>query len=110
MASDKVFISKELTLTASMQSVYVVSKDRTFKSTRILISNTAAPAVTIRVCYVPNGAAAAQGNAALWDCAMFPNTYIELKGGQFIGRLGSIQASASTPGVVNIFVSGEEIN
>lgn len=101
-------ISQFLTLTGAFQSVYAVNTYRWFTVKNIHLDNTSANPVTVQVCFVFKGASPIQGNSALWGFSIPANDFIEWGEGQRLPPGASVQALASTGGVINMWVSGIE--
>lgn len=96
-------------LTAVTATLYTAPLAVTFIFKLIRVCNTSNAAVPVRLYFVPVNGAAAQSNAALYDFSVPANDFIEFGEGQVLLPGGLIQASAGTPAVVNVQVSGVEM-
>ena len=101
-------VSKSLVLSAGFQVVHAVNNGRWFTVRNIHISNSNGGATTVKVCFVPQGGSAAQGNGALWSFAVPANDFIEFGSDQKLPPGSTVQALASSPNLVNLWISGIE--
>lgn len=95
----------QLVLSASFQTVYFVNNYTFVTISRVHLANTSASPVTVQVCYVPHGQSPGVTNAVLWNFSIAGNDFIEFGEGEIIGHFNTIQALASVPSVVNLYLS-----
>lgn len=109
MAISYVKFFQPTVLTASLVTIYTVPTTPTsnlLRGTRIRLTNTTTTAKTARVHAVPNGGAAADGNAFFFDQTVPADAYVDIDvpimaAGDFIQALAS-----ATPGVNIQAISG----
>jgi len=97
-------LAAQITLTGSFQIALTAPALTTLSG--IILTNTDTVSRTVRLCFVPPGQSAVQGNSILWDFPMAPNDFIDIAAGQIILGFFTIQALASSAGVVNLRISG----
>lgn len=100
-------VNATLQLTTGFQTVYNNSV-LTLVISIIRITNTTGGAVTVSLCYVPDGGTAADNNAVLWQFSLGANDFLEFGQGDVISPATTIQAKASANTSITMRVSGQQ--
>lgn len=97
-------------LTNAFQTVHTVYTGRNLTITALHLVNATGGAITVQVCFVPDGGTAVQANAILWDYSIAAHSFIiDLPApGMILPSKASIQAKASAGASVNLMFSGME--
>lgn len=101
-------ISEQTTLTVGFTTLHTVDSHRWLTVSVVHVANVTAGAVTVQLCYVPPGGAAAVGNAALWNYSIPANDFIEFGEGDILFPNWTIQGLASAGNSINVRIAGEE--
>ena len=96
-------------LTTSAVAIYTVGAGKTAVTKQLIFSNTSASAVTVTVNLVPNGGSLATSNQILTTTSVPANSQLIWAADLPMIAGDAIQALASTAAVVNVIVSGIEI-
>lgn len=109
MSAVKYQVSKQAVLgNGAFSTLHTVDNARWFTVENIHIANTTADLVTVQLCLVPAGGAAAQSNALLYNFVVPANDFLEFGAGLRLGPSGLIRAQANAANAINCFVCGVE--
>lgn len=101
-------VNAQAQLGAAFAVIHTVGYQAQLTVTLIHIVNTTANAATIRLCVHAEGAAAAAGNAVLWDYSIPANDFIEIADGMILYSRWAIEARTGTAGAITLLVCGVE--
>jgi len=105
MNGHRAYVTSQITLSGSFQTVYQNISFSFLFINRIHICNTSASPVTVQICFVPQSGSPGQSNAALWNFTVAANDFIEWGKDEILPQGTTISALASTASVVNVFLS-----
>jgi hypothetical protein len=94
----------------SFSTVYTVPAGTTFVAGLVQIVNTTNTATTIRLCVVPSGSSAAQGNAILWDMPIAAYDILHIGKGMILPAGGTLQVCGGVANALNIKADGIEVS